>query len=66
MINKKQTYEETRMKEKLGDSVELIKILLVLLVNKLGVERKDVANAMGISKGELSKMLNPKKYKKDK
>lgn len=52
------------IKEQWKGDLELIKILLVLLANKLGVEKKEMAKAMGISKGGLSKILNPKKYKK--
>ncbi len=40
-----------------------IKMLLVLLVNKMGVDRKDIATALGVSQGRLSQLLNPKKYK---
>lgn len=55
---------EEKIKKRLENNVELIKMLLILLVNKLGVEKIDIAKSMGISKGELSKMLNPKKYKR--
>lgn len=50
-------------KKELIDSINMIKMLLVLLVDKLGVEKKDIAKAIGISKGRLSQLLNPKKYK---
>ena len=51
-------------KQELAENINMIKMLIVLLVNKLGVENKDIAKALGISKGRLSQLLNPKKYKK--
>ena len=45
------------------DNLQMIKILLVLLVDKLGVDKKDIAKALGISQGRLSQLLHPKKYK---
>ena len=44
--------------------IETIKLLLVLLVNKLGVQKNEIAKTMGISEGRLSQILNPAKYKK--
>ncbi len=43
--------------------LQCIKLLLVLLANKLGVKNKEIAKAMGISESSLSKLLNPAKYK---
>lgn len=54
----------TRDEEKaLLDSVDMLKTLLILLVDKLGVEKSKIAKAMGITQGRLSQLLNPKKYK---
>lgn len=65
MANKKSgTDKEGKMKKSLENNLELIKTLLILLVNKLGVDKKDIAKVMGISEGNLSKILNPKKYKR--
>lgn len=64
MANKKKRMPEDESKKDLKYNIEMIKTLLILLVNKLGVEKIDIAKSMGISKGELSKMLNPKKYKR--
>ena len=47
----------------LEDNIECIKLLLVLLANKLGVEKKEIAKALGVSAGRISQILNPKKYK---
>ncbi len=43
--------------------ITYLKMLMILLVNKMGVEQKDIAKALGISEGRLSQILNPKKYK---
>jgi plasmid maintenance system antidote protein VapI len=51
-------------KKELVDNINMIKMLLVLLVDKLGVDKRDIAKALGISPGRLSQLLNPKKYKK--
>lgn len=58
---KKEQKSETR--QSWEQDIELIKMLLVLVVNKLGVEKKEIAKALGISEATLSKMLNPKKYR---
>jgi len=50
-------------KEAWENDLEVIKMLLILLVSKSGVEQKEIAKTMGISEGTLSKMLNPSKYK---
>ncbi|MHC4159419.1 MAG: hypothetical protein ACYSSO_10120 [Planctomycetota bacterium] len=62
MSQKKSTQPD--IKESWKSDIELIKILLILLVNKLGLGQKDIAKAMGISEGRLSQILNPNKYKK--
>jgi DNA-directed RNA polymerase specialized sigma24 family protein len=49
--------------ERLLESMDIIKRLLILLVDKFGVEKSDIAKALGISQGRLSQILNPKKYK---
>jgi DNA-directed RNA polymerase specialized sigma24 family protein len=49
--------------ERLLESMDMIKRLLILLVDKFGVEKSDIAKALGISQGRLSQILNPKKYK---
>ena len=46
------------------EDIEVLKMLMILLVNKMGVDQKDIAKALGISEGRLSQILNPKKYKK--
>ena len=51
------------VRQQLERDLESIKMLLVLLVNKFGVEQKKIAEALGVSESTLSKMLNPKKYK---
>ena len=43
--------------------ITYLKMLMILLVNKMGVEQKDIAKALGISEGRLSQIINPKKYK---
>ncbi|MGD0551498.1 MAG: hypothetical protein ABSB25_02475 [Sedimentisphaerales bacterium] len=49
-------------KSQLEEDLKYIKLLLILLANNLGVKNKDIAKAMGISEGSLSKLLNPGKY----
>jgi DNA-directed RNA polymerase specialized sigma subunit len=44
--------------------LECIKLLFVLLANKMGVEKKEIAKALGVSGGRVSQILNPKKYRK--
>ena len=44
----------------LAQDVKIMKNLLILLVNKLGVEKRDIAKSMGISAGRLSQILNTK------
>jgi uncharacterized membrane protein len=51
-------------KEDWKEDIEILKMLMILLVNKMGVEQKDIAKALGISEGRLSQILNPAKYKK--
>ncbi len=52
------------VKEGWKEDIEVLKMLMILLVNKMGVGQKDIAKALGISEGRLSQILNPKKYKK--
>ncbi len=61
---KKGTESKGNEKEGWENDLEVIKMLLILLVSKSGVEQKDIAKTMGISRGRLSQILNPKKYKK--
>ena len=63
-MGKKKTTSKEDSKKEWENGIEVIKMLLILLVNKLGVEKKDVAKIMGISVGRLSPILNPKKYKR--
>lgn len=49
--------------KELLEDIQDIKKLLILLVAKSGVEKKDIAKSMGITKGRLSQILDPKKYK---
>lgn len=49
-------------KSQLEEDLKNIKLLLILLANNLGVKNKDIARAMGISEGSLSKLLTPGKY----
>jgi len=51
-------------KKELFENLNTIKMLLVLLVDKLGVDKRDIAKTLGITQGRLSQLLNPKKYKK--
>jgi DNA-directed RNA polymerase specialized sigma subunit len=43
--------------------LRIIEKLLILLIDKQGVQRGEIAKVLGVSEGELSKTLNPKKYK---
>lgn len=51
-------------KEDWKQDIEILKMLMIMLVNKMGVEKKDIAKTLGVSEGRLSQILNPKKYKK--
>jgi len=44
-------------------NVEMIKMLLIMIVDNMGIKRKDISKMLGISEGRLSQILNPKKYK---
>ena len=55
---------KSNVKEDWKQDIEILKMLMILLVNKMGVGHKDIAKALGISEGRLSQILNPKKYKK--
>ena len=57
------TQSQQDINSDLAQDVKVMKKLLILLANKLGVEKKDIAKSMGISAGRLSQILNPKKYK---
>lgn len=48
----------------LMDSLNEIKNLLILLLDKFEVKRDKIAEVMGVSEASLSKMLKPKKYKR--
>jgi uncharacterized membrane protein len=61
---KKQSSAKDDVKKDWERDIDILKILMILLVNKMGVEQKDIAKSLGISEGRLSKILNPKKYKK--
>ncbi|MGA2173330.1 MAG: hypothetical protein ABSG82_10040 [Sedimentisphaerales bacterium] len=56
--------DNSEQSSQLEGNIECIKLLLVLLANKLGVEKKEIAKALGVSGGRISQLLNPKKYKK--
>lgn len=49
--------------DELMDSLDMIKNLLILLLDKFEVKRDKIAEAMGISEASLTRMLKPKKYK---
>ena len=55
--------KEEQEKKKLLADINTMKILLILLVDKLGVDKINIAKALGVSTSKLSKLLNPKKYK---
>ncbi len=59
---KKKRKIKSEPREQWQSDLEIIKILLILMTNKCGVNKKDIAQAIGISKGRLSQILNPKKY----
>jgi uncharacterized membrane protein len=61
---KKQSSAKDDVKKDWEQDIDILKILMILLVNKMGVEQKDIAKSLGISNGRLSQILNPKKYKK--
>ena len=61
---KKENSSKSGVKEDWEKDIEILKMLMILLVNKMGVERKDITKALGISDGRLSQILNAKKYKK--
>jgi uncharacterized membrane protein len=60
---KKVNYIKGDGKKDWEQDIAYLKMLMILLVNKMGVEQKDIAKALGISEGRLSQILNPKKYK---
>jgi predicted transcriptional regulator len=62
MSNKNESTQNEERRVLLKD-IETIKLLLVILVHKLGVSKNEIAKTMGISPGRLSQILDPKKYK---
>ena len=46
------------------ENLEMIRNLLVLLLENSGVKMGNIAKVFGISPGRLSQILNPKKYYK--
>jgi plasmid maintenance system antidote protein VapI len=51
-------------KENWKQDIAIMKMLMILLVNKMGVKQNAIAKALDITEGRLSQILNPKKYKK--
>jgi uncharacterized membrane protein len=62
----KKDSNKSNLKEDWKVDIEVLKMLMILLVNKMGVDQKEIAKALGISEGRLSQILNPKKYNKKK
>ena len=60
----KKDSNKSDVREDWKQDIEILKMLMILLVNKMGVDQKDIAKTLGISEGRLSQILNPKKYKK--
>ena len=50
-------------KEDLLNNIDILKRLIILLLIKQDVDQKDIAKALGITPGTLSKILNPGKYR---
>jgi plasmid maintenance system antidote protein VapI len=46
--------------------IAIMKMLMILLANKMGVKQNAIAKTLGITEGRLSQLLNPKKYNKKK
>ncbi len=44
-------------------NITIIRNLLILLLEKFEVKRIEIAEMLGVTPGQLSKILNPKKYK---
>jgi hypothetical protein len=65
MVKKKNAFRDNP-KKSLEHNIEIIKTLLILLVNKMGVEKQTIAKAIGFSGGRISQILDPKKYGKKK
>lgn len=63
-MTKKRKSSREDSKKAWENDISTIKMLLVLLVNKMGVNKTDIARTLGISEGRLSQLLNPRKYKK--
>jgi len=61
---KKENSSKADVKKDWEEDISILKMLMILLVNKMGVEQKDIAKTLGLSEGRLSQILNPKKYKK--
>jgi uncharacterized membrane protein len=62
-MTKKVKYIKGDEKKDWEQDIAHLKILMIMLANKMGVEQKDIAKSLGISEGRLSQILNPKKYK---
>lgn len=60
----KKDSNKSNVQEDWKKDIEVLKMLMILLVSKMGVEQKDIAKTLGISEGRLSQILNPAKYKK--
>lgn len=52
--------------QKLFTDLDELKRLLILLLQKLEVKGVDIAKTLGVTKGQLSKRMDPKKYKSKK
>lgn len=63
-MSKKDSFTKGSAKQDWEEDIAILKMLMILLVNKMGVDQKEIAKALGISEGRLSQILNPKKYKK--
>jgi uncharacterized membrane protein len=63
-MSKKESFTKGSAKQDWEEDIAILKMLMILLVNKMGVDQKEIAKALGISEGRLSQILNPKKYKK--
>ncbi|MEO8514050.1 MAG: hypothetical protein ABI543_10850 [Ignavibacteria bacterium] len=48
---------------KLSTDLDELKRLLILLLQKFEITGVDIAKTLGITKGQLSKIMDPKKYK---
>lgn len=58
--------KEEKQNVKLLEELRIIRNLLVLHLQKIGVKGELIAKAIGVSQGRLSQMSATKKYKKKK